>query len=141
MIYYSAIFGVGFAGQGVLNKDPTVWLNGARPANTSISPSSPRNAPMQLHVIPPQKYICKYKKIVVKSAKSYIRIVYNSATILFRNGEWPNIFVLGIVHCQKIWGWVLCLVLILVWCFRCLAIYIWKVQVLVNIVLWHSSLV
>jgi hypothetical protein len=28
------------AGQGFLNKDPIVWLDGARPANTCIPPSS-----------------------------------------------------------------------------------------------------
>jgi len=37
----------------------------------------------------------------VKIAESYIRIVNYSASILFSDGEWPNIFVLGIVHQHK----------------------------------------
>ncbi len=42
--YAQNIFPSGFAGQGVLNKDPTVWLDGARS---------------------PPKYVCKYVKIVL----------------------------------------------------------------------------
>jgi hypothetical protein len=52
-------FPVGFAGQDMLNKDSTVWLDRARPANTCIPPSFPGNVVMYL----PQKYICKYLKI------------------------------------------------------------------------------
>jgi hypothetical protein len=40
-IYAQIIFPVGFAGQGVIGKDPTVWLDGARPANTHNPPSFP----------------------------------------------------------------------------------------------------
>ncbi len=40
-------FLVSFAGQGVLNKNPTVWLIGARPANTWIPPSILWNMPTQ----------------------------------------------------------------------------------------------
>jgi hypothetical protein len=29
-VHKNIIFLAGFAGQGVLNKDPTVWLNGAK---------------------------------------------------------------------------------------------------------------
>ncbi len=43
------IFPPGKADQGVPNKDPTVWLDGARPANTCIPPSFPGNLPMQPH--------------------------------------------------------------------------------------------
>ncbi len=32
--FKTTIFLAGFPGQGFLNKDPTVWLDGARPANT-----------------------------------------------------------------------------------------------------------
>jgi len=60
----------GFASQGVLNKDPTVWLDVARPTNICI-PSFLREctstAAQHIH---PQKYICKYIKI--KIAESYI---------------------------------------------------------------------
>ncbi len=47
--FYKILFGyiiiVVKAGQGFLNKDPIVWLDGARPANTCIPPSFPGNAP------------------------------------------------------------------------------------------------
>jgi hypothetical protein len=36
-----------FDGQGFLNKDPTVVLDGASPANTCIPGFLPRNEPMQ----------------------------------------------------------------------------------------------
>jgi hypothetical protein len=58
------IFLLGFASQGVLFKDPTVWLDGARPANTFISPNSPWEcARTTAQHTSPQKYICKYKKL------------------------------------------------------------------------------
>ncbi len=41
--YAQIIFTAGFAGQGLLNKDPKVWLDGTRP---------------------PQKYVCKCIKSV-----------------------------------------------------------------------------
>jgi hypothetical protein len=41
---------------GVLNKDPTVWLNGVRPANTFILPSYLEKMPAQLHGTPTPKY-------------------------------------------------------------------------------------
>jgi hypothetical protein len=37
-------------GQAILNKDPTVWPDGARPANTCIPLSYPGNVPVQLNV-------------------------------------------------------------------------------------------
>jgi len=37
------------AGQGFLSQDPTVWLDGARPANTCIPFSFPGNMPTHLH--------------------------------------------------------------------------------------------
>ncbi len=55
----------GFAGQGFLNKDPTVWLDEARPANTCIPPSLLGNTPVQLlGMSTPKKYSCKYEKII-----------------------------------------------------------------------------
>jgi hypothetical protein len=39
------IFLAGFASQGVLNKDPTLQQDGARPTNTCIPPYLPGNAP------------------------------------------------------------------------------------------------
>ncbi len=59
----SVFFPAGFASQGVLNKDHTVWINGAKPANTCIPPFLPGDIPVQLrNITTPQKYICKYKK-------------------------------------------------------------------------------
>jgi hypothetical protein len=40
--YAQILFPAGFAGQGVIGKVPTVWLDGARPANTHNPPSFPR---------------------------------------------------------------------------------------------------
>jgi hypothetical protein len=58
------IFTAGFAIWGVLNT--TVWLHGARPANTCIPPSFLGNVPMQLCSIPtPKIYVCKFIKISV----------------------------------------------------------------------------
>ncbi len=34
--YVQIIFLASFAGQGLLNKDPTVWLDGARPPSTYV---------------------------------------------------------------------------------------------------------
>jgi hypothetical protein len=53
----------GGAGQGVLSKDPTVWVD----VNTCIPASFLENAPAQLHGVPtPKKYVCKYKKISIE---------------------------------------------------------------------------
>jgi hypothetical protein len=41
-----------FAGQVFLNKDSTIWLDGARPVNTYILPSFPGNRPAELHGYP-----------------------------------------------------------------------------------------
>ncbi len=46
---------LGILCQGVPNKDPNVWLNGAKPANTYIPLTLPRNAPAQPHAIPTPK--------------------------------------------------------------------------------------
>jgi hypothetical protein len=37
--YAQILFPAGFAGQSVLGKDLTIWLDGARPANTHNPPS------------------------------------------------------------------------------------------------------
>jgi hypothetical protein len=48
-LYFCQIFLSGFAGKGVLNKDPTIWLDGARPVNTCIPPFFPGNVPAEPH--------------------------------------------------------------------------------------------
>jgi hypothetical protein len=50
-----------FAQQGVLIKDLTVLLDGARPANTFFLPTLPGIGPVQPCSLPTQKYICKCK--------------------------------------------------------------------------------
>jgi len=50
--FWGLLFLVGFAGQGVLNKNHTVWIDGARPANTCIPPSFLGNMPAQSCTIP-----------------------------------------------------------------------------------------
>ena len=52
---FCQIFLADFASQGVLNQDPTVWLDGARPANTFIPPSVLGNMPTQLSSVPTPK--------------------------------------------------------------------------------------
>ncbi len=46
-------------GQGAINKDPTVWLDGARPANTGLVYPTllPREHTAQMHSIPTKRYI------------------------------------------------------------------------------------
>jgi hypothetical protein len=64
-------FLAGFVSQGVLNKDPAVWLGGARPANTCIPPSFLHNSPnAAVWCTHPQEFICKYFK--VKIAEIYM---------------------------------------------------------------------
>ncbi len=52
------------AGQGVLNKDPIVRLDGARPVNTFIPPSFPES-PYSCTSTHKQKYVCEYMKMDV----------------------------------------------------------------------------
>ncbi len=49
------MFLAGFVGQGVLNKDPTIWLDGTIPANTCIPLSKGTCLGTQ-----PQKYVYEY---------------------------------------------------------------------------------
>jgi hypothetical protein len=53
MIHISeyVILPIGNAGQGAVNEDPLVGQDGARPANTCISPSFQGYVPTQLHGI------------------------------------------------------------------------------------------
>jgi hypothetical protein len=74
---------------GVLNKDPTVWLDGVRPANTCIL--CPRNC---MSYQPP-KNVCMYKEITDKIAESFIAMLYISATIVLSNRESTNSSVVG----------------------------------------------
>jgi hypothetical protein len=54
-------------GQGVLDKDPNIWLGGARPSNTCIPPSFLGSMFPQLHGKPiPNKTFERYIKIEVK---------------------------------------------------------------------------
>ncbi len=50
-------------GQGVINKNPTIWLNGAKPANTCIPPSFPAKHHAQPYCMLTLKYDSKYKKL------------------------------------------------------------------------------
>jgi hypothetical protein len=101
MINDLAIFIDSFASQGVLSKDPDVWQDLARPANTCIPPTYPRNTPMQPHSIPiPKNTLSRNKKIAMKIAQQYT--IYNAATILFSNVESPNSFAWGTVHQQRV---------------------------------------
>jgi hypothetical protein len=61
----------GFANEGVINKDPNVQLDGARPANTCIPPSFLGKPYRSCSVYPPQKYVCKYKKNCQNLVKSH----------------------------------------------------------------------
>ena len=77
--------------KGVLNKDPSICLDGARPANTTPVSHPPTHGtyPHSCTVKPPtQKYVCKHKKLRVKIANSYIRMMYN----LVNNGALQNSF-------------------------------------------------
>jgi hypothetical protein len=66
-----------------LGKDPTVWLDGARPAKTCIPPSFQGNAYTEPSCIPtPKNIFASINKLAVKIVKSYVRMIYNSATIL-----------------------------------------------------------
>jgi hypothetical protein len=56
-----AIFPAGFASQGVLNKDPTVWLDAARLANTCIPPFFLENVSAQPHsILPPKNTFARF---------------------------------------------------------------------------------
>jgi hypothetical protein len=54
-------FLAGFASQGILNKDITVWLDGAWPAKNPILLPGKCSVAAKRHDHN-QKYICKYKK-------------------------------------------------------------------------------
>jgi hypothetical protein len=60
MIYVSnyIIIPASFAGQGVLNKDPTLQLDRARPTNTCIPPYLAGNAPAYS---PPKAHLQVYE--------------------------------------------------------------------------------
>ncbi len=81
-----------FASQQVLNKDPTVWLDGARPDSTSIPPSFYWNTPMQLHVAlnPKNTFasiekLAKFSEITFFKANKNQRKKFNKLT--FVNSE------------------------------------------------------
>ncbi len=55
--YYNYL--AGFPGQGVLNKDPTAWLDRARPANTPILSSFHGMHPCSHMPYSPKIFACK----------------------------------------------------------------------------------
>jgi hypothetical protein len=60
-IFFSTIiFLAGFASLGVLSKDPIVWLDGARPDNTTTPTHLPEEcARAAAWSTPKQKYVCE----------------------------------------------------------------------------------
>ena len=95
LVKYSA----SFVGQGVLNKDSSDWVDGARPANTSIPPSFHRELTQSAvqHTYP------KNMSARIKISTEENKIIYwndlkHLVTILFIDGESPNSFPWGIVH-------------------------------------------
>ncbi len=74
MIHNLVIFPASFAGQGVLNKDLSFWIDGAWPANTCIPPSIPGNATTQPSSI-------TTPIITFKSIKKYQKNLQNQYTI------------------------------------------------------------
>ncbi len=46
-----------FAGQGILNQDPTVWPDGARPSSTCIMPFFMEKYPHSYTAYPPPKFV------------------------------------------------------------------------------------
>ncbi len=89
MLYISKyiIFPTGSDGQ-VLNKDPTVWLNGAGHV------SHPPSKGMRLHVCG------AYPSSKVHLQLHEILMIHNSLYKLFSDGKFPNHFVRGIVRLQ-----------------------------------------
>ncbi len=53
--YKIIILVASFAGQSVINKDPSIWQDGARPASTCIPPSFLGNGNAKLFGIPTKK--------------------------------------------------------------------------------------
>jgi hypothetical protein len=48
---------------GVLNEDPTIWLDGAKLAKTCTPLPSWGKYPLSCIAYSPQKNVCKYKKL------------------------------------------------------------------------------
>ncbi len=62
--------------QGVLNKDPTVWLDGAGPSTHPYPTLHPGNMPAVPNGIPtPKNMFASMKKLAVKIAKSWVRMI------------------------------------------------------------------
>jgi hypothetical protein len=62
-LLFANFFLAGFANQGVLNMHPTVWLDGARPANTCIPPSYSGSHPRTHVAYPTPKIHLQAKKL------------------------------------------------------------------------------
>jgi len=71
-------FLAGFASQGILNKDITVWLDGARPAKTRIPSSFLGNAVLQPNGMTTTKNT--FASIKSKHLKWYIGVLCNVET-------------------------------------------------------------
>jgi hypothetical protein len=95
-VFKFIIYPVSFGGQEVINKDPTVWLDGARPANTYFPLFFPVNVSLSRTNLP-QKYVLK--DIRIKITELYINKICDSLYKLIINGKIAkNHFVQGIVH-------------------------------------------
>lgn len=66
LVHLSLFFRLAKAGQGILIKDPTIWLAGAWPTNAYIPPAFLGNRPGQLLGIPIPKNMFRVYKIVLK---------------------------------------------------------------------------
>jgi len=79
---------------GVLKKDTTVWLDGARPVNTCIPPFILGNVPVQQQCTHKQKYVCEYVKLIFASLKEFLSISkiwwqhYQSDWTFYHYGFW-----------------------------------------------------
>jgi hypothetical protein len=93
LIQNSVIFPAVFASQVVHNENPTVGIEGARPANSCIPPSFPGSMSVYL---PPKNTFESTKNLGCKAPNCKSEYNY-LATILLRYGELPNSFVWGAV--------------------------------------------
>ncbi len=73
--YHLAFFLAGLTCQVILNKDPTIWLDGAIPANTCIPPSFLENAPLQLWGVPTLKIHLQVLKISSENGQIIYRFI------------------------------------------------------------------
>jgi hypothetical protein len=71
--HFRLIFSCQLCRPGVINKDPSVWLDAARPANTSFPPSFPGNTPVQPRsILTPQNTYASIEKLATFSEMTYL---------------------------------------------------------------------